>query len=214
MKKGFGDIEVSKLKKADWNYKEENDEQTNNLINNFKRNGQLENILIRELKKGSYEVVNGNHRLDVMKILKIKEVHTYNLGKISLSEAQRIAIETNETKFDADNLKMAELINMLSKEFPTDDLAKTMPYNEEEIKKMSELTEFDWAQYDSDEIDTLDDVDFEKLIKFKVTNETYQRFQELKERVKKLGGYNSDAKVFEFAIIEALNIPEECLVVS
>ena len=140
MKKGFADIEVKKLVKADWNYKEENEAQTENLINNFKRNGQIENILIRELDTGFFEVVNGNHRLDVMKILKMKKAHAYNCGKIGLAEAQRLAIETDETKFEADSIKMAELISTLTKEFPADELAKTMPYSEEQIKKGAPVT--------------------------------------------------------------------------
>ena len=57
MKKGFLDIEVSKLVKADWNYKEENEQQTENLLNNFKRNGQIENILIRELDTGYFDSI-------------------------------------------------------------------------------------------------------------------------------------------------------------
>ena len=214
MKKGFCDIEISKLVKADWNYKEENEAQTENLLNNFKRNGQIENILIRELETGFFEVVNGNHRLDVMKILKQKKAHAYNCGKIGLGEAQRLAIETNETKFESDSIKMAELISTLTKEFPASELAKTMPYSEEQIQKMSELTDFDWSQYDSDEVDTFGDTEFEKEIKFKVTDETFKRWEELKERVERIGGYSSDSKVFEFAVIEALNIPEECLGVS
>lgn len=212
MKKGFIDIEVSKLVKADWNYKEENEQQTENLLNNFKRNGQIENILIRELDTGYFEVVNGNHRLDVMKILKTKKAHAYNCGKIGLAEAQRLAIETNETKFESDSIKMAELISTLTKEFPAEELAKTMPYSEEQIQKMTELTKFDWSQYDSDEeIDTFGDTEFDKEIKLKVTEETFARWQELKARVEKIGGYATDEKVFEFAVIETLNIPEECL---
>tara|TARA_R110000823_G_scaffold121565_1_gene246647 strand:- start:4110 stop:4760 length:651 start_codon:yes stop_codon:yes gene_type:complete len=214
-KKGFIDIEVKQLVKADWNYKQENEIQTENLINNFKRNGQIENIIIRELDSGFFEVVNGNHRVDVMKILKNKKAHAYNCGKISLAEAQRLAIETNETKFESDNLKMADLISTLAKEFPVDELALTMPYSEDEIQKMSELTDFDWSQYDSDEeIATIGDDEFNKEIKFMVTAETFDRWNDLKARVEKIGGYSSDAKVFEFAIIEALNIPEECLGVS
>lgn len=215
MKTGFLDIEVTKLIKADWNYKEENEEQTENLLNNFKRNGQIENILIRELDTGFFEVVNGNHRLDVMKILKMKKAHAYNCGKIGLAEAQRLAIETNETKFEVDQLKMAELISTLIKEFPASELAKTMPYTEDQISKMSDLTNFDWTQYDSDEeVDTFGDTEFNNEIKLQVSDETFARWEELKARVEKIGGYSTDSKVFEFAVIEALNIPEECLGVS
>lgn len=214
MKKGFLDIEVSKLVKADWNYKEENEQQTENLLNNFKRNGQIENILIRELDTGYFEVVNGNHRLDVMKILKMKKAHAYNCGKIGLAQAQRLAIETNETKFESDNIKMAEIISTLSKEFPITELAKTMPYSEEELGQMNDLIKFDWQQFENDEIDTFGDTEFDKEIKLKVTEETFARWEELKARVEKIGGYATDEKVFEFAVIEALNIPEECLGVS
>ena len=60
MKKGFIDIEVSKLIKAEWNYKKENEELSKKLLANFKEYGQVENIQVRKLGD-KYEVVNGNH---------------------------------------------------------------------------------------------------------------------------------------------------------
>ena len=47
--KGYEDLEVSKLVKAKWNYKEENNVLTNKLLANIKKNGQVENLLVREL---------------------------------------------------------------------------------------------------------------------------------------------------------------------
>ena len=212
MKKGWNDIEIKKLVKANWNYKEENEGQTEKLINNFKRNGQVENLLIRELDTGFYEVVNGNHRLDVMKILKLKKAHVYNFGKMTLAEAQRIAIETNETKFESDSIKLAELITTLSKEFPVDDLVNTMPYSKDEIDNMSDLVNFDFNEFGNTEgVDTLGDNDFSHEVKLKVSEETFERWKDLKERMTKILGYDNESKVFEFAIVEALNIPEECL---
>jgi hypothetical protein len=52
------------LIKADWNYKEEDEFISDKLVNNMKRNGQIENIHVRKLNTGFYEVINGNHRLD------------------------------------------------------------------------------------------------------------------------------------------------------
>ena len=215
MKKGWTDIEISKLIKAEWNYKEENDKQTDKLLNNFKRNGQIENILIRELDTGFYEVVNGNHRLDVMKILKTKKAHAYNFGKIGLAEAQRIAIETNETKFESDSIKLAEIITTLTKEFPQDELVSTMPYTEDEINNMAVLVKFDFNEFgNTDEIDTLGDNDFSHEVKLKVSEETFERWKELKAKMETILGYDNESKVFEFAIVETLNIPDECLSVS
>jgi len=211
MKKGFIDIEVSKLVKAEWNYKEENEQQTKNLLNNFIRNGQIENIIIRELESGFYEVVNGNHRVDVMKILKNKKAHAYNCGKITLSEAQRLAIETNETKFTSNEIKLGNLINEISKEFEMTDLVESMPYSQDEINSMISINTFDWDEKnENEEVNEK----FNNIIKLKVSDITFSQWEQLKARVEKIGGYASDSKVFEFAIIEALNIPEECLGVS
>ena len=89
------------LIKADWNYKEEDEYTSMKLRNNIQRNGQTENTHVRLLKTGYYEVVNGNHRLDEFNKLGKKYVYAYDHGEISLLEAQRIAIETNETHYRA-----------------------------------------------------------------------------------------------------------------
>jgi len=55
------------------------------------------------------------------------------------------------------------------------------------------------------------DNDFSYEIKVKVTKETYRRWKDLRTKVYKLTGFNNPSKTIEFAIIEALNIPDECL---
>lgn len=208
-KVGFIEIATSKLIKADWNYKTEDENKSEKLKENIKRNGQVENILIRELDTGFFEVVNGNHRLDVFKDLGIENVMSYNLGTITQQQAIRIAIETNETKFDIDSILLADRIKEISSEFELMDLAKTLPYSEKDIENYSKLTEFDWEQYSDKNIDTLDDVEFDKTISIKVTNETFKRWLELKDKLQGIIGYDNESKVFEFAVIEALNIPLE-----
>jgi len=212
MKTGYIDIEVSKLVKANWNYKEENKTLTEKLTENIKRNGQIENLLIRELDTGFFEVVNGNHRLDVMNALKLKKAHCYNFGKITQNQASRIAIETNETKFKTDPIKLSEIITELNEDFKIEDLQKTLPYDEEELKNMLEVGEFDWDTFKVEDLnDTFSDTDFNKTINVKVSEETYKRWLELKMKLKDIIGYDSDSKVLEFAIIEAINIPLESL---
>tara|TARA_R100000664_G_C2720663_1_gene114269 strand:+ start:76 stop:723 length:648 start_codon:yes stop_codon:yes gene_type:complete len=206
-KLGFIEIPVEKLVKADWNYKTEDPEKQEKLKENIKRNGQIENIIIRELKTGFFEVVNGNHRLSVLKTLNIEKAYSYNLGKISQAQAMRIAIETNETKFETDSIVLAERIKEISAVF--DDLELTMPYSKQELENFKTLTDFDWNQYDTEQIDTLSDTEFNKTITLKITDETYKRWLELKDRMKNINGYSNESKVFEFAIIEALNIPIE-----
>jgi len=130
------------LVKADWNYKEENDTTSDKLRNNMKRIGQVENIQVRELASGYYEVVNGNHRLDEIYKLDRNFVVAYDHGKISFVEAQRIAIETNETKFFANSEKLNLLLSNISIEFDLDDLKLTMPFEDEVLSGLGGIPLF------------------------------------------------------------------------
>ncbi len=142
----FKVIPISKLVKADWNYKTDDPVKKEKLKENIKRNGQIENVLVRLLDTGFYEIVNGNHRQDVFVELGFEEVVAFDFGKISLAAAQRIAIETNETKFDSDTDKLAKLLQEIKLEFNEEDLKATMPFDEDEFSEMMsrEITEIDF----------------------------------------------------------------------
>lgn len=136
----FIEIEISRLVKADWNYKEDDEFKKQKLIENIKRNGQLENIIIRELDTGFYEVVNGNHRVDAFIELNYTHIVAYNCGKISLAHAQRIAIETNETRFASNTEKLAKLIEEIKLEFSEDELKLTLPFTDIELADLLKAT--------------------------------------------------------------------------
>ena len=211
MKKGWNDIKISKLIKAVWNYKEENKTLTEKLTENIKRNGQIESIMIRELDTGFYEVVNGNHRLDVMSHLKIKKAHCYNFGKISEAQARRIAIETNETNFKSDPLKLAGLVKELTTEFNIEELTKTMPYDEAQLNEMIEINDFDWNELSSK---SLDDENYkEKYVKINLeaSEYTYKLWLDINKKMEKILGYKNEAKVFEFMCAEMNNLPLESI---
>ncbi len=135
------------LVKADWNYKEEDVIMSNKLRENLKRNGQIETIHLRKLETGYYEVVNGNHRYDEMVILGRKTIIAYDNGVISKEEAIRRCLETNETKFESNQIKLAGLIKELSQQFDLTDLVQSMPFSEEEINNYAAMTDFNWEQY-------------------------------------------------------------------
>jgi ParB-like chromosome segregation protein Spo0J len=151
IKKGWTDIELDKLVEATWNYKQENEDLMEKLKENIKRNGMIENIIVRELETGFFEVINGNHRLIILKELDWKNpVHVFNCGKIDIHQAIRISIETNESKFISDNVKLAERLKEITETTYKDitELSKTMPFSEEQIKNMIGLLKFDFDQYE------------------------------------------------------------------
>lgn len=155
----FVELPVNKLRKAPWNYKEDDAFLQTQLQENIRKNGQIENVIVRELKNGLYEVVNGNHRYDAIAALNWKKIVAYNLGKVSLPHAQRIAVVTNETAFKSDPVKLADLMKQLQDEFKLEDLKMDMPWSEEQITNFAKLTEFNWehpaqGEEKTDETDT------------------------------------------------------------
>ena len=57
------------------------------------------------------------------------------------------------------------------------------------------------------ETDFSSEANFNKTITIKVTEETFNRWKELNEKISKMMEYENESKVFEFAIIETLNLP-------
>lgn len=142
-------LDIKLLKKAAWNYKKEDPELTKKLVENMRKNGQVENILVREIPEDEcFEIVNGNHRFDALLELGASKAVVYDLGPISLLEAQRLAVETNETKFETDQVKLSALIEEMMAGFKMDDLVSTMPYTEQQLKGFADMAKFDWSKFD------------------------------------------------------------------
>lgn len=206
-------IPVQLIVKAEWNYKDDNTVIAEKLKNNLKRNGQVENVIVRLLPNGLYEVCNGNHRFDEILRLGREFILAYDLGSVTLAEAQRITIETNETKFNTDRNKLTYLIHDLNTEFGFDSLIETMPYNQTDLQAF----EYNYDQLnnnsnDSDNNDSEDNSEHDSNLKFKkltlnLTKEVYQLWDQWKERFKEQYPDEeiSDNKIFEFAMAEALN---------
>lgn len=143
--RNFHEIEISSVVAADWNYKEEDAELQKVLESQMRRNGQIENIIVRKIGNGMWEAVNGNHRLRAFRNLGYETALCYDLGEVSLDEAKRVAIETGETRFQSDKLKLAQLLSELTEEFSSKDLSVTMPYSEQEIDNTKQILNFDWT---------------------------------------------------------------------
>lgn len=122
--------------KADWNYKEEDEKTQSALTKSISDLGQVENVHVRELEDGFYEMVNGNHRLAPFDALDKKFVLAYDHGKISLEAAKKIALQTNEIRFAANQDKLNALISELSEHYGTDEILSMTPYTVEAIEEM------------------------------------------------------------------------------
>jgi hypothetical protein len=82
----------------------------------------------------------------------------------------------------------------------------------EEFDKYKSKENFD--KYESlnsylDDDKTIDSTNdkFDKVLTLKVTKETFEMWEQLCENWGEVLGYENKSKIFEFAIVEALNVP-------
>lgn len=151
-------IPVAKLVKAHWNYKGDNDRTMEALVDNVSRNGQVINLIVRDMegepgmeegsyyKKGYYEVVNGNHRLDALRKLGMEKAVCMDLGKVTIEEAKKVAIETNETNFRVDPGKLAQVVTHAVDGTKFNLEKHKLPFEVEEVNRFREMAEIDWQQ--------------------------------------------------------------------
>lgn len=156
-------IPIGNLVKAAWNYKTDDAKRQKKLVANVKRNGQVENIIVRQIGDGhdvvnrvetgagQYEVVNGNHRYDAFQEAGFVDVVAYNLGpNISDAVARRIAVETNETRFGTDDIRLAEVIRSILGEYDIEEVEQTLPFTMDELQAYNDLLDFKFSKFAAD----------------------------------------------------------------
>jgi hypothetical protein len=160
LSKGFQKIPLSDLIQAEWNYKKFNDPVLHKkLVANIKKNGQIENLITHENEEGLLVITNGNHRYLAMVELGMEAADCYHLGKLTDAQAKRIAVETNETKFDTDKNKLASILEDIM-EIGEEDFKETNPFSDKETDALLSLLK-------EDEEDLLEEIPSDKPKKSK-----------------------------------------------
>lgn len=173
LKREFITLPIDQLVEAKWNYKDFDSETSQRLMRqlktNLERNQQVESILVRELDDGSYEVVNGNHRLRAMREVGIPEAVVCNIGPVSLHVAKKMAVALNETRFQRDEVRFAHTIADLTVEETSLDLSEELPFKVDELDNYKRLLDFDWKEPEKKEKEEPKHTDPEEEEKEKVT---------------------------------------------
>lgn len=140
---GWKELSLEVLTPAQWNYKEDDEATMKKLVANIKKNQQIENIIVRPIDDSCevYEVVNGNHRLEAMRTLGIKTATCFDLGIVSEAHAKRVAVETNETRFPINPVRLSEIVASLTQESGVDELLESMPFSKEQTEGMALLAD-------------------------------------------------------------------------
>tara|TARA_B100001964_G_C14063707_1_gene522592 strand:- start:50 stop:685 length:636 start_codon:yes stop_codon:yes gene_type:complete len=196
-------LPIKKLKKAEWNYKTDGSEdQIIKLMNSIEYDNSAGVLAVRKVKD-KFEVIDGNHRLEALKRLGWSEVQVENFGDLPKSKAIILSRRRNHIWFDDNLLDLATLLKEdVIPETSMDELKKILP-DFEDIENLLNFNEFDW---EAPIQKTKDDV---KTINIAVSDEVYELWEKWKNKCSDIMGYDSDQASFEYAIVEALNIPNK-----
>jgi hypothetical protein len=218
MKRDIVKAKVSDLHHAEWNYKTDGtQEQLEKLAKSIEKYGPgVPAVRIAEKDGQEFlEVMDGNHRLTALRMLGIEEITIENYGHISQADAIILTRNRNQNWFEDDKLLLANL--MTEHVFPNiemEELASFMPETVESLESLKLLGEAEWTPPSDNQDEgggSNNDLDNGKKIFLKVSEEVFNLWNKWLERCEGVTGLDSQERAFEFAVIEALNVPEDML---
>lgn len=120
------------------------------LDESIKRLGMFKPVVVRELANGTLQILGGEHRAASAKRLGLKQIPVVNLGKVDDKRAKEISLIDNG-RYGADNtLQLAELLDGLGS---AEELAKFMPYSDEDLASIFSSVSIALDDLDLPEID-------------------------------------------------------------
>lgn len=199
-------VNIEDLVPAEWNYKKPaTEDQLRKLCASIERDKSIGVLPTRRLN-GKHEVIDGNHRLEAIKMLGWKVVPCEDFGEISIAEAVTIARRRNYQWFEDDHLKLAEVFTeSVFPEIDINELETFMPDSRQDLEDLSKLLEFDWDQFKDDGESVGESPEDENTLKMKLPEVVNTLWREWKDVAKEELGKDSDVLSFELALIRAID---------
>jgi len=133
----FEVVSVEKLRPNRWNYNNLSQFGMDKLRETITTDGFVAPIIVWEPEPGTYEIIDGEHRLFAAKDSGLEKVSIVNLGSIPEERAKALTIKLNEIKGHPDTKLLADLVKEIAD--ASHDLALTLPFPDTEIEELIKL---------------------------------------------------------------------------
>jgi ParB family chromosome partitioning protein len=140
------ELPLDQLQEAPWNSNQMDEATMSRLRESLARYGLVQNLVVRPLDKGCYEVLSGNQRLQVLRQLKHSPVPCVVVN-LDDAHARLLGQALNRIQGKDDLGLRAELLREVLQALPQRDVLNLLPETTESLKAMASLGQEDIAQY-------------------------------------------------------------------
>ena len=140
------DLPISQLIEAWWNPNRMDPVMLARLRKSITRFDLVDNLVVRKMEEGAYEVLSGNQRLQVLTELGYSHVPCVVVGLDDV-EARLLAQGLNRIEGEDDLGLKAELFKEVLKTLPQSEVLSILPESSESLKALTALGEADVAEH-------------------------------------------------------------------
>ena len=132
------EIPLEQLHGAPWNANHMDDGMMDHLRESVRRYGLVENLVVRPLGPGSYEVLSGNQRLRLLRELGISTVPCFAVA-VDDANARLLAQALNRVRGQDDLGLKAELVREVLKSIPETEVMALLPESAGGLRSLASL---------------------------------------------------------------------------
>jgi ParB family chromosome partitioning protein len=132
------DISIDKLRPAPWNPNSMTPDMLARLKASLERYGVVENLVVRPLANGAYEVLSGNQRLNVMHQLDYAQAPCV-VVELDDPRARLLAQALNRIQGEDDLGMKAQLIREVLESVDLEDITSLLPETEDSLEELTAL---------------------------------------------------------------------------
>jgi ParB family chromosome partitioning protein len=140
------DVPLHRIREAPWNPNRMDEAMTARLRESIKRYGVVENLVVRPLGDGSYEVLSGNQRLKVLRELGIETAPCVVL-ELDDAQARLLAQALNRIEGEDDLGLRAELVRDILSNVPEADMLSLLPETAASLTALASMGQETMSEY-------------------------------------------------------------------
>ncbi len=139
-------LRLERLQDAPWNPNRMDDVTLKRLVESMTRFGMVQNLVVRPIGKGQYEVLSGNQRLQALRELGYAKAPCV-VVEVDDAHARLLAQALNRIQGEDDLGLKAELVREILESLPKEEVLSLLPETTESLQALSFLGQESMADY-------------------------------------------------------------------